>query len=355
MRFSRVFFAVRAFLACTILIVAFAASASAQSKITMRLGHTLAVDSHYQLTALQFAKLLKEKTNGIIEVKVFPQSQLGGEVQMAEALRTGTQELVISAQAPIENTVKEWQVLSLPYLFDSIDDANHVLQGPVGKKFLDMLPAHNLVGLAWISVLERDVFTVKRPIKSLDDMKGLTIRVMQTPGYINGYRALGANPTPLAYNQVYLALQQGVVDGAETGPDQMVQDKFTEVAKHFYLTHVNYLPVVIAMSKITWNKLTPDLQRAVQESASESARWDLTEYKRLYNESLATLKAKGIDVAQLDIKPWMQAAQKDREEMLSKIPNGQALYKEIMAAKQASPSKVVPVEEGNQDKPKVKH
>jgi len=306
---------------------------SAQNKIVMRLGHTLAPDSHYQLTALKFAELVKEKTNGRIEIKVFPQSQLGGEIQMAEALRTGTQELVISAQAPIENTVKEWQVLSLPYLFDSIDDANHVLQGPVGRKFLDMLPAHNLIGLAWMSVLERNVFTVRRPIKSLEDMKGLTIRVMQTPGYINGYRALGANPTPLAYNQVYLALQQGVVDGAETGPDQMVDDKFTEVAKHYYLSHVNYLPVVIAMSKITWDKLTPDLQRAVQESATEAARWDLTEYKKLYNQSLETLKKKGIDVNQIDVKPWMQAAQATREEMLKKIPNGEALYKEIIAAK----------------------
>jgi tripartite ATP-independent transporter DctP family solute receptor len=241
--------------------------------------------------------------------------------------------MMITAQAPVENTVKEWQVLSLPYLFDSIDDANHVLQGPVGKKFLDMLPAHNMIGLAWISVLERDLFTVRRPVRTLEDMKGLTIRVMQTPGYINGYRALGANPTPLAYNQVYLSLQQGVVDAGETGPDQFVQDKFIELSKHFYLTHVNYLPVAIVISKFTWNKLTPDLQRAVQESATEAANYDLTLYKKIYNETLMSLKGKGVEVGQPDLKLWMQAAKTTREEMLSKIPNGEALYKEIMAAK----------------------
>jgi hypothetical protein len=112
---------------CTLLIGCPAHRANADeastNKILMKLGHALAPDNHYQLTALEFAKAVKQKTNGKIEIQVFPQSQLGGEVQMTQALRTGTQDLMISSQAVIENTVKEWQVLSVPYLFDRADDA----------------------------------------------------------------------------------------------------------------------------------------------------------------------------------------------------------------------------------------
>ncbi len=322
---------------CTALLVACAVITSARAapgdKVVLKLGHVLAADSHYQLTAVEFARRLQQKTNGKLEVQIFPQSQLGAEVQMTQALRTGTQDMMICSEAPIENTIKEWQVLSLPFLFENVDDGNRILQGPVGKKLLDMMTPHNMIGLAWLSVLERDVFTVKKPIASLTDMKGLTIRVMQSPGYIHGYRALGANPTPLAYNQLYLALQQGVVDAAETSPDQMVQDKFTEVAKHFYLTHVNYVPVVLAISKAAWNRLTPDLQKAVREAATEAARFDLTEYKRLYSESLALFKTKGIEVKDVDLKPWRAATEPATRELLAAIPSGPALYNDIVASK----------------------
>jgi tripartite ATP-independent transporter DctP family solute receptor len=301
--------------------------------LVMKLGHTLSPDSHYQLTALEFAKAVKQRTNGKIDILVFPQAQLGGEVQMTQALRTGTQDFMIGAQAVVENTVKEWQVLSVPYLFDTIDDANNALQSPVGRKFLDMLQDHNMVGLTWLSALERDVFTAKKPVSSLEDLKGLKLRVMQSPGYIDGYRALGANPTPLAYNQLYLALQQGVVDGADTSPDQFVQDKFTEVAKHFYLTRTHYVCVVLAIGRASWNKLTPDLQKAIREAAAEATRYDIKEYKKKYEESLALMKAKGIDVREIDIRPWAKATQNARDDMLAKIPNGPALYKEIIAAK----------------------
>ena len=328
---------------CTILTANLIADAyvgeGSGDKLVMKLGHTLSPENHYQLTALEFAKVVKQKTNGKIEILVFPQAQLGGEVQMTQALRTGTQDFMIGAQAVVENTVKEWQVLSVPYLFDSVDDANNTLRSPVGKKFLDLLQDHNMIGLTWLSALERDVFTAKRTVSSLEDLKGLKLRVMQSPGYIDGYRALGANPTPLAYNQLYLALQQGVVDGAETSPDQFVQDKFTEVAKHFYLTRTHYVCVVLAIGKASWNKLTPDLQKALREAAAEATRYDIKEYKKKYEESLATMKSKGIDVKEVDIRPWIAATQQARDEMLAKIPNGPGLYKELVAAKDAGQSR----------------
>jgi tripartite ATP-independent transporter DctP family solute receptor len=318
-----------------VVFAAATAPAAAQDKIVIKLGHTLAPENHYQLTALEFAKLVKQKTNGTVDVQVFPQSQLGGEVQMTQALRTGTQDMMLSAQAAVVNTIKQWEIFDLPYLFDSVDQANAVLQGPVGRKFLDMMGNANMVGLAWISVGERNLFTSKKGVDSVQDLKDLKVRVMQSPGYIAGYKSLGANPTPLAYNQLFLAISQGVVDGADTSPEQFIQDKFADVAKNYYLTHVNYLPVVMAMSKTTWNKLNPAQQKAVQEAATQAAQFDLKEYKRQYDESLAEMKKRGIAVKTIDTRNWTSVTEAARNEIIAKIPDGAANYKEIVAAKAA--------------------
>jgi TRAP-type transport system periplasmic protein len=326
----------RSAIACGVLLAVGTGSAYAQDKIVMKLGHTLAPNNHYQLTALEFAKAVAAKTNGKIDVQVFPQSQLGGEVQMTQALRTGTQEMMISGQAAMVNTIKQWEIFDIPYLFSSVDDANRVMQGPVGKKFMDMMRPYNLVGLAWISVGERNLFTGKKAINSLSDVKDLKVRVMQSPGYIAGYKALGANPTPLAYNQVFLALSQGLVDGADTSPEQFIQDKFSDVSKHYYITHVNYMPVVLAISKAAWDKLTPDLQKAMQEAANEAAQFDLKEYKKEYDEALAQMKSQGVQVVDVDTKPWAAATENARKEMIAKVPDGAALFEEISAARKAA-------------------
>lgn len=328
----------RSAITCGVIAAALSGIAQAQAadKIVMKLGHTLAPNNHYQLTALEFAKAVSAKTNGKIEVQVFPQSQLGGEVQMTQALRTGTQEMMISGQAAMVNTIKQWEIFDIPYLFDSVDEANRVMQGPVGKKFMEMMRPYNLVGLAWISVGERNLFTGKKTVNSLDDVKDLKVRVMQSPGYIAGYKALGANPTPLAYNQVFLALSQGLVDGADTSPEQFIQDKFSDVSKHYYITHVNYMPVVLAISKAAWDKLTPDQQKAMQEAANEAAKFDLQEYKKEYAEALAQMKSQGTEVVDVDTKPWAAATEAARKELIAKVPDGAALFDEIGAARKVT-------------------
>jgi tripartite ATP-independent transporter DctP family solute receptor len=316
-------------------VAASATPAFAQNKIVMKLGHTLAPDNHYQLSALAFAKVVKEKSQGQIEIQVFPQSQLGGEVQMTQALRTGTQDLMISGQAAMVNTIKQWEVFDIPYMFTSIDDANHVMQGPAGQKFLDMMASYNLVGLTWISSLERNVFTGKKAINSLADMKDLKVRVMQSPGYIAGYKALGANPTPLPYNQVFLAVSQGLVDGADVSPEQFTQDKFSDVAKHYYFTRVTYMPIVLAMSKSGWNKLNPQQQQIFRDAAKEAARVDIVEYKKQYDEAIVQMKKQGIQVSEIDTKPWAAATEKVRAELIAKVPDGAASFKLINDARTA--------------------
>ena len=168
----------------------------------LNLGHTQILESHYGLMATKFAQLCDVNSDGRLIVTQYPSSQLGGEVQMIQAIRSGSLDLLITAQAPVENVVPEWAIFDVPYLFDSVEEANRVLADPaVAKKFMDMLPAYKMVGLSFMSVMERNIFG-NVPIRTVDDIKGLKLRTLQAPGYVAGYEALGAAPTPMAYTEV---------------------------------------------------------------------------------------------------------------------------------------------------------
>ena len=150
----------------------------------------------------ELTKVVEEKSNGSIKVTQFPQSQLGDEIKMIQSARSGTISMFVTGQAALENTVKEYEIFDIPYLFDSVQQANEVLSGEVGKKYLKMLEDYELVGLGWLSTMERNIFSTKE-IKDVSDMKGLKLRVMQAPGYVDTYTAFNAQPTPMAYSEVY--------------------------------------------------------------------------------------------------------------------------------------------------------
>jgi tripartite ATP-independent transporter DctP family solute receptor len=278
------------------------------------------------------AELAAKKSNGQIKINVFPQSQLGGEVKMIQAARTGGLDMFITAQAPLVNTVKAYSLFDMPYLFDSVDQANKVLSGPVGKEFLDMLPKYNLVGLGFLSVMERNVFSSK-PINSGADMAGMKLRVMQSPGYVKAYESFGAQPTPMAYGDVYMSLQQGVVDGADTSPDQFVMDKFVEVSKYYNLTKVHYLPALLIISKAKWDKLTPQQQAIVKSSADEALADSRAYYKKSYTDSIERMKKAGVTVVEPNLAPMKQTSSKVDADLLANIPDGKKLYDKVQAAK----------------------
>ncbi len=313
-------------------ITALSAS-SAIAAVSLNLGHTLAPDSHYHAMSVRMAELAKEKSNGDITINVFPQSQLGGEVKMIQAARTGVQDMLITAQAPLTNTIKAYSLFDVPYLFDSFEQGNKVLSGPVGQKFLDMLPEYNMVGLGFLSVMERNVFASK-PINTSADMEGMKIRVMQSPGYVETYRAFGALPTPMAYGDLYLSLQQGVVDGGDTSPDQFIMDKFIEVSKFYNVTKVHYLPALLIVSKARWDRLTPEQQKIIQESANEALDYARGYYSKSYADSIEQMKAAGVTVVETDVSTLKQTSAPVLDALLKDIPDGQALYQEVQQAKE---------------------
>jgi TRAP-type transport system periplasmic protein len=307
-------------------------SAESGGKLELKLGHVLSPDSHYSVMTKKLNDILKEETNGNITVTDFPQSQLGGDVQMVQAMQNGTQGLSVTVSTVLTTSIPEYEIFDLPYLFDSFEQANKVLNGPVGQKYLDMLEDKNLVGLGFLSVVERNVFA-KKPIKKIGDMKAQKLRVLQGPGHVTSYEALGAQPTPMAYSEVYTALQQGVVDGGDTTPDQFVNDKFIEVADTYNITKVHYLPLVLTMSKPIWDKMSAEDQKILKESAQEALAFQQDYYQEVYDENIGKIKEAGIKVVEPDLAPFKESTKKVYDEVLKNIPNGQELMKEIEDAK----------------------
>jgi tripartite ATP-independent transporter DctP family solute receptor len=315
--------------------LALASSAAQAETIQLKLGHGLNIDNHYQIAATGLAERVAKKSNGQIKIEVFPQLQLGGEVKMIQAARSGGLDMLIVSQAAMVNTVKAYSIFDIPYLFDSMAQANKVLSAPVGKTFLDMLPKYNLVGLGFLSVMERNLFTSK-PIQKAGDMQGMKVRVIQSPGYVKAYESFGTQPTPMAYGDVYMALQQGVVDGADTSPDQFVTDKFIEISKYYNLTRMHYLPALLMVSKTTWDKLNAQQRKMLQECATEAIAESRAYYAKSYSDAIAQMKRAGVNVVEPDMKSMKQTSSKVIEQLLPAIPDGKKLFEQIQAAKKGA-------------------
>ncbi|CAB3672186.1 MAG: TRAP transporter substrate-binding protein [Achromobacter pulmonis] len=306
---------------------------TASHALNMDVGHTLTTDSPFHVGTQKFADILKEKSNGKITVTVFPHSQLGGEITMIQGAVAGATDLFVTGQPALNNVVKEFLVFDVPFLFDNVQQANEILAGPVGDKFMDILPKYGLVGLGWFSAIERNVFG-DRAINTAADLKGMKIRVIQSPGYVESYKTLGAQATPMAYSELYLALQQKVIDGGETTPDQFVSDKFIEVSKYFNMTHINIHPALLVMSKTRWDALSADEQKMVKAAADEAMAYARDYYKKVYDEGMKTMAEKGVTVVYpSDLDSLVLATRPVVQKLVGQAPNGQALYDAVMAAK----------------------
>jgi TRAP-type transport system periplasmic protein len=300
--------------------------------ININLGHTLTDNSERQEVALKLAELAKEKSDGTINISIFPSGQLGGEVKQIQSVRSGTQGMLFTSSAALTNTVPEYFTFDLPYLFDSAEQVDKILAGDVGKQYLDMLEQHDMVGLGFAWPNERNIFSDK-PIKSPADLKGFKTRVLQAPGYVKTYEDLGAQPSPMAYGEVFLAVQQGVINGADVPPDQFVMDKFAEVAKYYNKTKIHYVPIVVAISKMQWDSMTPDQQKALQEATDEALDFGREYNKTYYDKYYDEMEKAGVEIVEPDIDSFKEATKGSYDAILKDVPNGQELLKAIQEAK----------------------
>jgi TRAP-type transport system periplasmic protein len=326
---------VTAILAMLIGIVTWAGAARAQTEITI--GHVLSEKSFYHAAGLKFKELMEARSNGRVKVNVQCCGALGNEGRIIQSLRTGVIDGGFFGLGSMESTVPEFRVLSLPHLFDNRDQAERILRGAMGERLLKLVEPHGMVGLAFGGIFERHIATRDKAINTPADLKGLKIRVLQTPGWVQAYTAVGAQPTPMAYGEVFLALQNGVVDALEVSPDAMLADRFLEVSKHYALTRFHQSTTMFAFSQAKFNALPADVQALVRAVTPEAVAAGLKFHNDLGEEGLKAVRAKGITVTEPAIGPFREASRPSWETILKDAgANGQALANEIEAARRAS-------------------
>lgn len=277
-----------------IIAAAPAAPVAAQDVKTAKLGHSFA-DAHPRAAAMKrFAEEVAKATNGSVKVEVFGNASLGSEEKMLIATQSGTIDFYMGALSPIAARKKELQIFDFPFLFASDAEAAAVLDGPAGRRLLDNLADMNLQGLTWSGGAFRNLSNSKRPIASLADMKGLKVRVMQSPMALASFNAMGMNAVPMAFTEVYTALETKALDGYEHPFVDMYANKMFEVQKHLTVTNHVYTPVALLASKRFWTSLTPQQQAAVQAAAETTRTFQREAELREAGEVLNELKSKGM-------------------------------------------------------------
>jgi tripartite ATP-independent transporter DctP family solute receptor len=283
--------------ALTALAVVWAAGESRAQDIkerTIRWGHLNNTDHPVSFGVKKFAEIVAEKSGGKIRVREFPSNQLGSEIQQTSALQGGVQEMQSPASTTLVGIVKEFGVFDLPFIVSTPQQADALLDGPVGKALLARLPEKGLVGLTFWDLGFRNVTNSKRPVTKPEDLEGLKIRVMPNPVYIDTFKKFGANPLPMSFSELYTALETKTVDGQENPFSVILSNKMNEVQKYLSMTSHTYSTNIILVSKKFWDTLSPVEQKILQDAANESRDYQRKVSREQATKAVGELKTKGM-------------------------------------------------------------
>ena len=282
----------------TAAVLAFGMVASAAAQTTMKSSISIAQNSHQGIGVDVFAKEVEKRTQGRIKIQNFYSGSLGGERESIEAVQLGTQELTFTSTGPVPNFVPEARIFDIPFLFRDKAHARAVLDGPIGQAMLAKFEAKGFKALAWGENGVRHMTNSKRAVNSPDDLKGLKMRTMENPVHIAAYKGFGIVPTPMAFPEVFTALQQGTVDGQENPLSVIMAAKFDQVQKHLSLTGHVYSPCVMLMSKGAFDKLSAADKTAFVEAAKEAVKANRARVDEDDAKGAAELKSKGMSVVE---------------------------------------------------------
>jgi tripartite ATP-independent transporter DctP family solute receptor len=269
-----------------------------------------AIDHPQGLGAQKFAELVEKKSGGKMKVKVYANGTLGGEQQVASAMQGGTVEASMMAPAQLVGMIKEFVILDFPFAFQSEREADLVLDGPFGKKLMDKLPEKGLIGLGFMEQGYRSITNSKRPINKLEDIAGLKIRTIQNPLYVDMMNALGANAVPMAFTELYGAMEQKAVDGQENPYATAEASKFYEVQKYFSNTRHIYNPQMMIVSKRFWDTLSNDEKKVLQDASNEARDYQRKVAREMSEKSKQLLIKNGMAIN--DIAPAELARMRDK-------------------------------------------
>jgi tripartite ATP-independent transporter DctP family solute receptor len=256
-------------------------------------------------------KSLAKATDGRLSVQMYASMQLGGEKESIEQAQIGAIAMARVSVGALGPVVNDLNVLSLPFLFRDVAHMQAVIDGPIGQELLDKVTHHasaNLIGLCWMDAGARNMYDTKRPIRSIDDLKGLKMRVMGNPMFIDMMNALGGNGVAMGYDQVFTALQTGVVDGAENNPPSFVFDNHFQVAKYYSLTEHLIVPEMLVFSKRIFNQLPADDQALVLKLAKQAQQDERVYWRQYETKARAKMEEAGVTIVEIkDKKPFQDA------------------------------------------------
>lgn len=295
----------------------------------MYLAHTLPQTHPVHKGILAFQKALAEKSGGKLTAKIFPDGQLGSEREVLELLQIGSVAVTKVSAATLSNFVPEYNVLGIPYLFRDKKHYFDVLEGEVGKSILEKGSKYWLRGLCYYDAGSRSFYTKNKAIRTPEDLKGLKIRVMNNQMAINMVNALGGSATPMAYGELYTAIQQGVVDGAENNPPSFVSSNHFEVSKYYTIDQHSSIPDVLIIGTKYWKKLSKQEQQWVQEAADESAQAEKEFWAISVAESMKKAKEAGVEIIIPDKSLFADKTAPVLEDFKKNNPSMEALINQI--------------------------
>ncbi|WP_234568016.1 TRAP transporter substrate-binding protein [Rhodohalobacter sp. 614A] len=272
----------------------------------IRLGHGLDITHPVHKAMVFMAEQVDEKSDGSLQIKVYPSQQLGTERELIELLQIGSLGITKVSAAVLENFTPKARVFSLPYLFR--DDAHmyNVLDGEIGRELL-LEPQHAwLRGLTYYDAGKRSFYTKDRPIETPEDLEGLKIRVLESQMAISMVNELGGSPTPISWGELYSALQQGIVDAAENNPPSFHTSRHYEVCKYYSLDEHTAIPDVLLIGTNVWNDLTENQKKWLQEAADTSAIYQRKLWHEAEETALREVEAAGVEINRPDKEPFRE-------------------------------------------------
>jgi tripartite ATP-independent transporter DctP family solute receptor len=292
------------------LMVWSSANAQAVKERIIKLAFANTADSAHGLGATRFAEVVSQKSGGRLKVKLYAGGALGGEAAVASSLQGGTIEMSMMGPGLLTGMDKEFGVFDTPFLFDTYAEVDTVLDGPVGKKLLDKLPAKGLIGLSYWDHGFRIVTNSKRPIAKLEDIQGLKLRVQQIPVFIDAFNTLGANAVPMPFTELYTALEQKAVDGQDNPFVSVEVTKFYEVQKYASATRHAYSALLVLAGKKFWDQLSDDERKILLDAANEVKPYQRKVSREMDAKAVDSLKAHGMLVN--DVSPQERLRMRER-------------------------------------------
>jgi tripartite ATP-independent transporter DctP family solute receptor len=294
-------------------------------EFVIKLGHGLD-RQHSVHAAMEFmGKRLAEMSEGSLRIEVYPSEQLGTERQCLELLQIGSLGMTKVSAAVMEGFVPSYRVFGIPYLFRDEEHQFRVLEGSIGREILLSSEPYWLRGLCFFDAGSRSFYTKDRPIRAPSDLRGLKIRVQESPNFMRMVNLLGGSATPISWGELYTALQQGVVDGAENNPPSFYFSNHYEVCRYYTLTEHTATPDVLLMSTWVWNRLNDHQKRLVEAAAREAAEHQRELWKRSTEEAMRAVREAGVEIIVPDKTPFME----ELEPLVESYRSQEEIYRRI--------------------------